>query len=253
MNDEQRVMRYQIEQLQRRVQQLETTSNFVSQDGTFTVFDDTGKPVIVLGKLAAGIYGMSVKNPAGNELLRLGEQSDGKYNLSVFDTSGVRQSRVGELSAGYGIEDIDASGNTVTMEQLAFGPTTASVATVQTTTSTSYTDLATAGPAVTVTIGNSGRAIVFIGAAILSDAASPSVCNMSYAVSGATTIAAADSRAITVDTSSGPGGTGVAASPSGFFLVSGLTPGTNTFTLKYRTSSGDTATFANRNILVQPF
>jgi len=46
------------------------------------------------------------------------------------------------------------------------------------------------------------------------------------------------------------GGTGFVQA-SATFYVTGLTPGTYTFTAKYRTTGG-TATFANRNIIVQP-
>ena len=66
----------------------------------------------------------------------------------------------------------------------------AEVLTSQTTTSTSYTDLATVGPAVTVTTGTS--AIVLITTQASPSVQGPNAC-MSCAVSGATTIAASDS------------------------------------------------------------
>lgn len=117
------------------------------------------------------------------------------------------------------------------------------VATSQTTTSTSYTDLSTSGPAVTVNTGTS--ALVTMGCAITSTDAS-GYTFMSYAVSGATTSSASDARAL-----------GMIHSYSGFgyrvshtYVHTGLTAGANTFTAKYRVSVG-TGTFSDRSISVQ--
>lgn len=204
---EYRALKYRIEQLERRVQTLENTKDFVSRDGTFTVYDNNGKPRIRLGKLSNGSYGM---------------------------------------------ESIDAAGVAVDLDALAFGAETATVTTAQTTTSTSYTDLATAGPAVTVTVGPAGKAIVFIAAACRPGNPGPASANASFAVSGATTVAAADTSAITVGVTVGT--PQIAVSPSGIFMVTGLNPGSNTFTMKYRSAdAADTAEFANRSILVLPY
>lgn len=68
-----------------------------------------------------------------------------------------------------------------------------------------------------------------------------------YDVSGATTIAAADNR-----------GVGIAGVSAGTLVASGvhfhtdLTPGSNTFTMKYRVSAS-TGTFGSRRIGVIPF
>lgn len=118
---------------------------------------------------------------------------------------------------------------------------TAAVSTNQSTTSTSYTDLATSGPAVTVTTGT--KALVIVTALI-----EPGQNNegyMSYAVSGSTTVSAADSAALffyrnTADT--------VASGMSKATSVT-LTAGSNTFTAKYRVSGG-TAAFRTRSIFV---
>lgn len=122
----------------------------------------------------------------------------------------------------------------------------AEVLTSQTTTTTTYTDLATSGPAVTVTTGS--NALVFIHAQLQSNSATDEA-RMSYAVSGATTSAATDARAMYTD---------VAASNENCFgsfqWHSGLTPGSNTFTAKYRsTNAATTATFLRRRIVVIPF
>lgn len=123
-------------------------------------------------------------------------------------------------------------------------PTGATVATSESTASTSYTDLATSGPAVTVTTGAS--ALVMVGARSTNTTTSTENF-MSYAVSGATTDAAADARAlIWYATSSAPNLRAMAAN-----LHTGLTPGSNTFTAKYKVGSG-TGSWFNRHLIVIP-
>ena len=119
---------------------------------------------------------------------------------------------------------------------------TATVATSQTTTSTSYTDLATAGPAVTVTTGT--RALVIIGSDITNNTSATSA-RTSFAVSGATTVAAVDTYCAKLYWTTGQS----AIQVSGVYLLTGLTAGANTFTAKYKVSGG-TGTFLNRSIAV---
>ena len=120
-------------------------------------------------------------------------------------------------------------------------PTEATVATSQGTTSTSYVDLATVGPTIsTLTTGT--QAIVFLTAQISNSGANSSF--MGIDVSGATTVAAADTDALLVV------GTSAVRATCIVFLT-GLTPGTHTFTAKYRTTAG-TATYVNRNVVVIP-
>ncbi len=118
------------------------------------------------------------------------------------------------------------------------------VATSETTTSTSYTDLATAGPVVTSTTGT--RALVIVTAAVSVTTAGAKVY-MGIAVSGATTDSADDASSLvfTSDSSNQQ----VRASSSHFF--EGLTGGSNVFTAKYKVSAG-TGTFINRQIFVLP-
>ena len=126
------------------------------------------------------------------------------------------------------------------------GAATATVATAETTGSTSFADLTTTTDSVTATIGNSGMALVIVQSQSSNTAANSNFTG--FAVSGATTVAASDTFAIQA--------TGHAASiqmqTGTTFLVTGLTAGSNTFKMKYRTSAG-TATFANRRIVVIPF
>ncbi len=119
--------------------------------------------------------------------------------------------------------------------------TSAKVATSQTTTSTSYTDLATSGPAVTLTTGT--KALVIITCAS-SNSGINRTSSMSYAVSGATTIAASDSVAI-IHQNNSIASTLRYSSAS----VPTLTAGSNTFTAKYKVNT-DTGTFSDREIFV---
>jgi hypothetical protein len=115
------------------------------------------------------------------------------------------------------------------------------VATSQTTTSTSYTGLTTAQ---TVTITTGTKALVLLHAR-MTNSGSGNSARMSFAVSGATTMAADDDKAIFM--------TPYTASEfiqfGGHVYVTGLTAGSNTFTAQFRTGAG-TATFVARYITV---
>jgi len=113
-----------------------------------------------------------------------------------------------------------------------------------TTTSTSYTDLDLGpGPSLTITTGVSALVIVSTS---LQNTGTGSV-RMGYDISGSTTRAASDGRAVATF--------GVAAL-GGYIGLSvwetTLTPGSNTFLAKYRVASG-TGTFNNRRMQVIPF
>lgn len=120
-------------------------------------------------------------------------------------------------------------------------PASAYVAASQTTTSTAFADLTTIGPQVTVDTGSS--ATVTLYNANLNSVATVSSL-MSFDVTGASTVAASDSTSVGTATSSG-------ARAGATFLVTGLTPGTNIFTCRYRVGSG-TGTFVDRRLTVFP-
>lgn len=120
---------------------------------------------------------------------------------------------------------------------------TATVATSESTTSTTYVDLATAGPAVTITTGT--KALVIVTAEQYANTSERS--NTGYAVSGASTVAATDTTALRLYGSSANVPQMRASSVS---LLTGLTAGSNTFTCKYKAGVGATAIFSNRVITV---
>lgn len=119
------------------------------------------------------------------------------------------------------------------------------VATSQSTSSTTYTDLATVGPGVSVVSGT--QAIVMLTAGVLTDT-NNSAAFAGYEISGATSRAATDAEALEID--------GITANntirATATSLATGLTAGTNTFLMKYRAGTNQ-ATFANRQMIVFPF
>lgn len=116
--------------------------------------------------------------------------------------------------------------------------------------STTYTDPSNAGPSVTMTTGTS--VICHIYAAVFTEVAGiESHC--SVAVSGASTVAASDNA--------GANGGGDSALALTFvstyynlctsLLFTGLTPGVNTFTMKYRSNTTSKHWYEKRRMVVQ--
>ncbi|MER5252886.1 hypothetical protein [Streptomyces sp. NPDC002855] len=122
-------------------------------------------------------------------------------------------------------------------------PGTARVDTAESTQS-SYADLATVGPQVTVDTGT--RAWVFFGCQ-MENSGGTSTAFASFDITGATNREAHNQFAISLD--------GVSANQGQRFanweLVDNLTPGENIFTMKYQVGS-NTGTFRNRFIAVFP-
>jgi hypothetical protein len=121
--------------------------------------------------------------------------------------------------------------------------TTSEVVTLESTTSTSYTDLTTGGPAVTLTTGTKAMVIITSqGSTNTADSQS----YISFAISGATTLAATDDNCLvyTSATTSDP-------YRASMVQVVTVTAGSNTFTLKYRSSNGAVlASFTRRQLTV---
>lgn len=109
---------------------------------------------------------------------------------------------------------------------------------------TAYVDVQQYGPEVTVETGSC--ALVWLFSYMVNDNAL-AICT-SYDVSGATTIASIDQRAIIMSQSRGH-------RVSGVFFHNDLNPGVNTFTAKYRinATAGTTGSWAGRRLTVWPF
>jgi hypothetical protein len=160
-----------------------------------------------------------------------------QWNASVRDnlaeTAPAKATTAGSIFAGTGANSI--------AERIPSGDT---VGTSQTTTSTSYVDLATVGPSVTVTTGV--LAFVFVSCQMTNNTGTIGSF-MSFTVSGATTVAATDgSSLVHYPTTAGLPMQATRA------VSQGLTAGSNTFTAKYR-AAANTGTFSQRGLAVIPF
>jgi len=121
----------------------------------------------------------------------------------------------------------------------------ASVLTRQSTNSNTYTDLATSGPAVTLTTGT--KVLVIVSSAMDTDASSNAPAAMDFAVSGATTRSATDQTAVKSPKVNAASTEQFRGSSAQIITV---TAGSNTFTAKYHTTNGETVFFTNRTITV---
>ena len=118
----------------------------------------------------------------------------------------------------------------------------ATVTTFEQTSTEPFTNLATVGPAVTLVTGTTALVTICASGNF------PSGQNgwISFAVSGATTLAASEGNG----TFGGGGSAALNGSLSRTLLVTGLTAGTNIFTMKYQSGGGVTTGFRNRSITV---
>jgi hypothetical protein len=114
------------------------------------------------------------------------------------------------------------------------------VETSETTTNTSYVSLATNGPIVTITTGV--KALVFINCSMSNSTANVGTW-ASWECSGATTIAAIDSRALYLQSAAGND------MRAGVCSLNTTTPGVNVFRMMYRVTS-NTGTFLRRRLQV---
>lgn len=175
--------------------------------------------------------------------------------LDVKDGSGIVRVRVGKDGSDYDVKVYDAAGaNPVKLSTLAFGIDGDIVDTFEQTSSSTLTDLATVGPAVTVTIGPSGRMIVLLSAHIRNAAAGFTTDPiMGYAISGATVRAASVGRTLGFRMHTVNHQFTLKASEA--FIEEGLTAGVHTVTAKYAegVGSGENAAFEHRKLIVIPY
>ena len=166
--------------------------------------------------------------------------------LVVLDAAGVVRIKIGKDGTDYGIKVYDAAGaNPVSLAQLGFGQAYAEVVPEESTTSTSFVDLATPGPSITVPIGPSGRAIVLGGAYMTSTVTNQTVVT-GLKVDGNVPFDLADLGNNTSGSIAGDHSSGV--------LISGLSAGNHTFKLQYLQSlGGATGRWGARWLLVLPY
>ena len=221
-----------------------TGGNVIINEGALVIRDALGRDLIRMGlDIDSGLYGYTVRDPDADRVVV----------------------RAGELeSGGYGLEAVNTADELVSITTLAFGTTTSVVATRESTTSGSYTNLATLGPSLTVEIGSSGRCIVIVSCYIeltvpSGSAVQTSAAFMSYSVDGPTPYAALDARAAGLlfkyDIVPGPEDTSYSSymGASRVSMLTGLTPGTYTFNAKYNSVNGHAVYFSDRVLVVLPY
>lgn len=161
-----------------------------------------------------------------------------QWNASVRDnlleTAPAKATTAGSFFAGTGANTI--------AERI---PQTALVLGSDSVTATAYANTTVPGPAVTAT--TAGRALLAVSGFATNSTGGASVY-MSIETSGATTIAPSDTWALEQRDS----GTNGLQNASRLHLETALNSGSNTFTVKYRVSSG-TGTVQRRHITVIPF
>lgn len=115
-----------------------------------------------------------------------------------------------------------------------------------TTASTTYVNTLTGdGTAISVTL-QTGTSVLLNVTGVVTNATVGAAAWVTFAVSGATTVAAADAQGIGVNIPAASYSVSVART----FVYTGLTAGTNTFTLNYKTSAG-TVSLTSRNLVAQ--
>lgn len=212
-----------------------------------------------------------VNDASGRPLVQMGLLPDGKYGLGIYDAAGAIQVRAGELvSGGYGMEAVDETGALVSLSTLAFGMESRAAGGSYFLSSGAYVPDPSGLSIPGVQIGTSRRALVILSAEIhhsLSSSADPvRQGNMYVKVIDETTGAA----------TLNPGGTGglersvggntndptVVTLPGGgscsfAFLLQGnsffpTAPGKYTFEVWYNAPVGEVY-FQDRYLTVMPF
>jgi len=231
---------------------------------TAELIDDAHISNLSVSKLTAGTITAAILLAAQIEVGSGGNISITDGSLDVTDSNGQKQVEAGLLDDGtYGLAAVNPEGDFVKLSALAFGPRGVLVSTSGSTTNLNYVDIDGLGPSVEVEIGPTGRVIVAVGAEIISRTANGFTLNtgggyMSFAYTGPSSGSAIDARAysnvLRYDLVSGTSDVSYDSEVGGtrMSILDNLTPGTYTFTAKYK-SAGGTAEFDERTIIVFPF
>ena len=125
-------------------------------------------------------------------------------------------------------------------------PLSVTVATNESTASTTFADLATTTDTVTFTPGPSGMALIIVSSALSNDT-SAQAAYVGFTLSSGNTLAAADTRTLKMRNSTGAPDN----QASYIYTATGLTASPTVVKLKYRVTGG-TGSFSNRSVTVVP-
>lgn len=192
---------------------------------------------------SAALYGGALEvldTATRGTVLRAGVLPDDTVALAVYDDAGVERARFGELvGGGYGTK-LNIGFDFVSFQR--------------TTTSNVYTPTLSgsapgnAGPVVSIATGAS--AFVLVGASVQTGSGAIEGGNMTYTVSGATSLAAGSGGHAFLGRN---GSTPIlAASIVAGYLHTNLTPGVNVFTAQYLSDQSTVISFQRRFLIVLP-
>ena len=173
----------------------------------------------------AVIYG---ETPSATRWSELGDNDDALATGAGWDDAIIKTRHLGSGT------DLN-----IPPSNLNLGAQSAIVTNNESTSSTSFTNLTTLGPQVTVTVGDAGVVLVLFRAQVASGAG-----NMGIEMSGANTQAVQQEDAAFQQSIGNQ-------TKAGFKLYTGLNPGSTNFTAKYKADTG-TAQFLRRYIAVIP-
>ena len=142
------------------------------------------------------------------------------------------------------------------LSQVSSGIAAGIINTQESTSSTTYGNLATVGPSATVTIRATGKALVIMSSQIgfVTVGGQEGGGAASFVASGANTLTTDPARSINHWTSVGgpPPSLARVDQFGAVFYLNGLNPGVTTFTMKYKAQSAVTADFSDRVLVVWP-
>jgi hypothetical protein len=193
------------------------------QEGNFAYLKDTNVTTYYTGSAWANLDTTGMTNP----MTTTGD--------TIYSSSGSTPARLGIGSTGQVLTVASGVPSWATPAGASLTVGNTYTAAEESTSSTSYTTLTT-GTAVTVTTGS--KALVIWGAFIRYQPGA-----ITFDVSGATTDTGGDSRALMLTQTA-------YQQASRHFVITGLTAGSNTFTLKFRSPDGGSVSFDRRNITV---
>lgn len=228
-----------------------------------TLIDDAHISNLSVSKLTAGTITANTVLAAEMEVGGGGNIKLTEGSLDVFDNLGVKQVEVGNLSDGtYGLAVVGPSNELTKLSDVIYGPAAAQVLPQEFTSSTTFVNLATVGPTVTVNVGSSGRVLLFLTCTLSLESTDHQVGGMmGFQMSGANVQAPQNLLSLVlvsaISTPSSGDDTLIADRRTVTYFLTGLNPGVTTFQAKYKNfnpnGTGTDVSFYDRQLVVFPY